>query len=135
IVRNPEIAALPVVDSNSMHRASRYRRFVTMIFHGGRSVLLDHPEASHIAHDYALQLNDGILVRVIAAPQPLMEIHAADAHALARSAWHLGNRHTPAEITADAIYIQPDHVLEAMVVGLGAHVHAVVRPFEPEGGA
>ena len=54
---------------------------------------------------------------------------------LARIAWHIGNRHTPAEITAEAIYIKPDHVLAEMVAGLGAHVHMVRRPFEPEGGA
>jgi urease accessory protein len=64
-----------------------------------------------------------------------MEIHATDALALARIAWHLGNRHTPAQITASAILIQPDHVLAEMVEGLGAHVHRVKRPFEPEGGA
>ena len=135
IVRKSEIGVLPVADSITLDRASRYRRRVAMTTDGGRSVLLDLPEATYLADGDALQLEDGALVRIIAAPEPLMEIHAADAHALARIAWHLGNRHTPAEITADAIYIQPDHVLEAMVVGLGAHVHAVVRPFEPEGGA
>ena len=58
-----------------------------------------------------------------------------NALALARVAWHLGNRHTPAQIEEGRILIQPDHVLAEMVEGLGAHVHRVKRPFEPEGGA
>jgi urease accessory protein len=54
---------------------------------------------------------------------------------LLRIAWHIGNRHTPAEITADAIYIEEDHVLAEMVCGQGCSVMAVTRPFRPERGA
>ena len=54
---------------------------------------------------------------------------------LMKVAWHLGNRHVPAEVTKDAIYIAPDHVLVEMVRGLGARAEAVTRPFRPERGA
>ncbi len=50
-------------------------------------------------------------------------------------AWHLGNRHLPTEIAADAIYIRHDHVIEAMLEGLGAAVTPVERPFTPQSGA
>jgi urease accessory protein len=97
--------------------------------------LLDLAEAAHMGHGDALELDTLALIKVQAAAEPLLEIHAVGPAALARIAWHIGNRHIPAEITDVAIYIQPDHVLEAMVLGQGAHVHHVKRPFEPEGGA
>jgi urease accessory protein len=52
-----------------------------------------------------------------------------------RIAWHIGNRHTAAEITADAIYIEDDHVLAEMVRGQGGTATPVMRPFQPERGA
>ena len=101
----------------------------------GTEFLLDLPEAVALRGGDALVLEDGRLAEVRAATEALMEVTARDPRHLVELAWHIGNRHTPAEITAGAIYIQPDHVLEEMVSGLGAHVHRVKRPFEPEGGA
>jgi urease accessory protein len=40
-----------------------------------------------------------------------------------------------AEIGPRAIRIRPDHVIAAMLRGLGAEVRAIVAPFQPEGGA
>jgi urease accessory protein len=96
--------------------------------------MLDLPEATHLADGDAFAVAGGAVL-VKAAAEDLLEIHAHDALALATIAWHLGNRHTPAEITRGAIYIQPDHVLAELVMQLGAHVHRVRRSFEPEGGA
>ena len=98
-------------------------------------MLLDLAEATYLADGDGLLLQNSAIVKVVAAAEALLEIHAHSAPELARIAWHIGNRHTACEITATALYIQPDHVLEDMVIGLGAHVHHVVRPFEPEGGA
>jgi urease accessory protein len=72
---------------------------------------------------------------VRAAPERLVEIAAADADALARIAWHLGNRHLPTELRPGALRIRPDHVIEAMVRGLGGTVRDIEAPFQPEGGA
>ena len=135
VIRSADIGDRIATDSVTLDREARYRRRIAMATDRGRSFLLDLAEATHLAHGDALDLSDGGLVTVLAAPEPLLEIHARDPVALARIAWHIGNRHTPAEITADAIYIKPDHVLAEMVEGLGAHVHGVQRPFEPEGGA
>jgi urease accessory protein len=101
----------------------------------GRQFLLDLAEATYLEHGDALELDDGTLIAVRAAAEPLLEIAAPDARTLARIAWHIGNRHTPAEITDHAVYIQPDHVLAEMVAGLGLTAYPVTRPFEPEGGA
>jgi len=82
-----------------------------------------------------LSLEDGRIVEVVAAPEPLAEIRAADGLALARVAWHLGNRHLPTEILPKALRIRRDPVIEAMADGLGARVIALEAPFNPEGGA
>lgn len=54
---------------------------------------------------------------------------------LARYAWHIGNRHTPCQIEAARLVIRADHVLEHMLLGLGARVTRVSEPFIPEKGA
>ena len=101
----------------------------------GLMFLLDLPEATVLRQGDGLVLEDGRIVEVRARPEPLLEICARDAHHLARLAWHLGNRHLPAAIEPGRILIRPDHVIAAMLVGLGAKVSAVEAPFDPEGGA
>ena len=78
-----------------------------------------------------LVLEDGRRVKVIAAPEPLLEV-AGD---LARLAWHIGNRHAPCRIEAHRLLVQDDPVMADMLRRLGASVRPVAEPFEPEGGA
>jgi len=113
----------------------RYRRRMAMTGVGGLAFLLDLPEAAMLRGGDGLSLEDGRLVEVVAAPEPLAEIRAADGLALARVAWHLGNRHLPTEIMTKALRIRRDPVIEAMAEGLAANVVAVEAPFNPEGGA
>ena len=113
----------------------RYRRRVTMTGVGGLEFLLDLPEATMLRGGDGLRLEDGRTVEVVAEPEPLAEIRAADPLALARLAWHLGNRHLPTEILPRGLRIRRDPVIEAMAGGLGARVIALDAPFNPEGGA
>lgn len=135
VVRRADLDGRITIDTVTLDREARYRRRIAMESDRGHEFLLDLAEATCLENGDALLLSNGALVKVQAAAEDLMEIHAGDPLMLARIAWHIGNRHTPAEITAHAIYIQPDHVLADMVQGHGAHVHLVRRPFEPEGGA
>ena len=135
VVRKADRKNRIAVDTITLDRSARHRRRVVLKSDRGHEILLDLAEATYLADGDALALDNGALVLVKAAAEPLLEIHAHDAASLARIAWHIGNRHTACEVTAHALYIQPDHVLEDMVIGLGAHVHHVSRPFEPEGGA
>jgi urease accessory protein len=80
-------------------------------------------------------LEDGRLIEVVAAPEPLIEIRGTDPGHLVRLAWHLGNRHLPTQIMAKGLRIRSDHVIEEMVKGLGARVIEIEAPFDPEGGA
>jgi urease accessory protein len=113
----------------------RYRRRVAMTGVSGLAFLLDLAEAAMLRGGDGLSLEDGRIVEVVAAPEPLAEIRPADGIGLARVAWHLGNRHLPTEILPKAVRIRRDPVIEAMATGLGARVVALEAPFNPEGGA
>jgi len=113
----------------------RYRRRFVMTGVGGLEFLLDLGEAAMLRGGDGLRLEDGRIVEVVAAPEPLAEIRAADALALTRVAWHLGNRHLPTELMPKALRIRRDPVIEAMAEGLGARVIPLEAPFNPEGGA
>ena len=122
-------------DSVVLEFDERYRRRFVMTGVGGLAFLLDLPEAAMLRGGDGLRLEDGRLVEVLAAPEPLAEIRAADALALMRVAWHLGNRHLPTELTPKALRIRRDPVIEDMAKGLGARVVPVEAAFNPEGGA
>ncbi len=112
----------------------RYRRRAMLTTAAGENILLDLAEATELRDGDALVLDDGRRIGIRAAPEPLAEVRAEGA-ALARLAWHVGNRHTPAQVEADRLLIRRDHVLEDMLRGLGASVAHVEEPFQPEGGA
>jgi len=122
-------------DSVVLDYDERYRRRVVMTGVGGLAFLLDLNEAAMLRGGDGLKLEDGRMVEVVAAPEPLAEIRAPDARALVRVAWHLGNRQLPTEMMAKALRIRRDPIIEAMAEGLGARVIAVEAPFNPEGGA
>jgi urease accessory protein len=113
----------------------RHRRRLAMTGTRGLEFLLDLENAVALRGGDALVLEDGRLVEVVSAPEPLVEIRGADPHHLIRVAWHLGNRHLPTQIMPKALRIRRDHVIEAMVKGLGARVVEIEAPFDPEGGA
>ena len=122
-------------DSVVLDFDERYRRRFVMTGVGGLAFLLDLPEAAMLRGGDGLKLEDGRIVEVVAAPEPLAEIRAADPLGLMRVAWHLGNRHLPTELMPKALRIRRDAVIEDMAKGLGARVIALEAPFNPEGGA
>ena len=113
----------------------RHRRRMAMTGTRGLEFLLDLENAVALRGGDALVLEDGRLVEVVAAPEPLLEIRGRDPHHIIRVAWHLGNRHLPTQLMTKALRIRRDHVIEAMVKGLGAKVIEIEAPFDPEGGA
>jgi urease accessory protein len=113
----------------------RHRRRMAMTGTRGLEFLLDLETAVALRGGDALVLDDGRLVEVVAAPEPLLEIRGSDSQHLVRVAWHLGNRHLPTQIMGKGLRIRRDHVIEAMVRGLGARAIEIEAPFDPEGGA
>jgi urease accessory protein len=113
----------------------RHRRRMAITGTRGLKFLLDLQSAIALRGGDALLLDDGRLVEVVAAPEPLAEIRGVDPQHLLRLAWHLGNRHLPTQVMPRGLRIRRDHVIEAMVKGLGARVIEIEAPFDPEGGA
>jgi urease accessory protein len=113
----------------------RHRRRMAMRGTRGLEFLLDLENAVALRGGDALVLDDGRLIEVVAAPEPLLEIRGQDPQHLVRLGWHLGNRHLPTQIMPKGLRIRRDHVIEAMVKGLGARVVEIEAPFDPEGGA
>ena len=130
-----DLAGRTPFDFITLPHDGRHRRRVTMRTEGDFIFLLDLPEATRLMHGDGLVLEDGRVIGVVAAEEPVMEITARDEHHLARIAWHLGNRHLPTEILPDRLRIAPDAVIEEMVRGLGGTVRRTEARFEPEGGA
>lgn len=135
IVRKPAVKEERVADTVTLDHEGRNRRRVALKGDGGLDFLMDLDKATTLNDGDALKLEDGRLVRVKAAPQRLLEVRAENPLRLLKVAYHVGNRHTPAEVTADAIYIEEDHVLAEMVRGQGCTANPVMRPFQPERGA
>lgn len=98
-------------------------------------VMLDLKEAVMLADGDLLVLEGGGYIRIVAAPEALYEIRPRDPLHLVELAWHLGNRHLPAQIETSRILISRDPVIRAMLEGLGAAVADVSEPFQPLRGA
>ena len=123
------------IDSVTLLFDDRYRRRLRMLGDGGTDFLLDLTEPVVLHTGDGLKLEEGGFVEVRAAEEDLVEVRGRDAASFARLAWHLGNRHLPAEIADDLILIRDDHVIVDMLERLGARIRRVQRPFNPQGGA
>ncbi len=110
------------------------RRRVLTLQHGDK-VFVDLAEAVMLNDRDVLVLDDGRHAEIVAADEELLEIRARNAVHLAELAWHIGNRHLAAQIEADRILILRDHVIRAMLEGLGATVADVHEHFSPLRGA
>ena len=97
------------------------------------------PRGTAVRGGDVLVCEDGSMVRVIAAPQPVLVITHCTEHGtpfdLVRAAYHLGNRHVAIELQRDHLKIEPDHVLADMLRAMHLEVESADLPFEPEGGA
>jgi urease accessory protein len=82
-----------------------------------------------------LKATDGRIVQVRGKAEPLMEVRSSDAQALAKAAYHLGNRHAHVEVGAGYLRCERDHVYRDMLQGLGLSATDVDTAFEPEVGA
>jgi urease accessory protein len=119
-----------VLDAEARH----LRRKLVTLSQGG-DVLVDLDKAAQLQHGDRLVLEDGRQVEVVAAAEDLTEVQGRDAAHLARLAWHIGNRHLPAQVEASRILIRRDRVIAAMLLNLGAKLRDVTEPFMPEHGA
>jgi urease accessory protein len=127
--------ATTAIDRVTLDHDARHRRRFAYTADGGTPFLLTLERATVLQDGDGLELADGRLIAVRAADEPLMAVRATSDVSLPRLAWHIGNRHLPAQISADAILLRRDHVIQAMLEGLGAQVVLIEAPFAPEAGA
>ena len=129
------------VPVDSLLLSAEYRRVQSVRFTGvnGTPIGLMLPEPVLLRHGDLLEFDDGSVVDVVAEPEPLIEIRGNDLTHLARLAWHLGDRHIPAELHERRVRVRRDAatetLLNALASILGAKVLLIEAPFEPEGGA
>jgi urease accessory protein len=98
----------------------------------GEEVGLVLPRGEILRGGDLVTASDGRVIEVISEPEKLLHIQS---DSLARVAYHLGNRHVPVQVGEGFLRIAEDHVLEEMLVKLGAKVSHIEAPFEPEAGA
>jgi urease accessory protein len=135
VVTAAERKDAPVLDTLILPHAQRQAQKGFLFGTKGTCVELDFAEPVRLRTDDALVLDDGGLVEVVAEPEPLVEVRAADLPSLARLAWHLGDRHVPVQIFERKLRLKRDPAIEELLASLGAKVTAIEAPFEPEGGA
>jgi urease accessory protein len=128
----PEEAA---IDRVTLVFVDRHRRRLRLVADSGTPFLLDLARVQHLADGDGLELDDGGYVRVCAAPERVIEIEGDAPADLFRIAWHLGNRHLPVQALDGRLRIRDDHVIAAMIEGLGGRLTRLSAPFDPETGA
>ena len=114
---------------------SRFRAITV----SGEAVGVDLPRTGVLKGDDVLINESGELMQVIAKPQAVTKVTAANDFLLMKGAYHLGNRHVPLmfehSAAGYALYFENDHVLAQMLENLGLHTESASVPFEPETGA
>ena len=113
----------------------RHIRRKRIMLANGEDILVDFEKPVHLEQGDLLVLEDGRVAEVVAAPEELMEVCAHDAQHLVTLAWHIGNRHLPAQIDVARILLRRDRIIRVMLEQLGAKVSDVTEPFTPAHGA
>ncbi len=129
-------AALPPTDLTvTLTLDQRLRSRLRVVLDDGREVGILLPRGTTLRDGDGLLSDDGLAVRVRAAPECLSRAACADALGLARACYHLGNRHVTLQIEPGRLSYLHDPVLDDLVQGLGLKVTVETGPFEPEPGA
>jgi urease accessory protein len=101
----------------------------------GEEVAIELPRGQVLRGGDWVVASDGRVIEVVAAVESILHVECDSAQALARAAYHLGNRHVPVQVGEGWLRIAADHVLARMLEGLGARLTPMQAAFEPEAGA
>jgi urease accessory protein len=134
VKRASEWTAGEAVDRVVLDAEDRHRRRAVLIGERGTRFLLDLASPAALHDGDGLVLDDGSIVAVRGACEPLTEVAAGTTRELLRFAWHIGNRHAGLQVDGQKLRIRRDHVLEDMLRQMGAVLTPVEAPFDPEPG-
>jgi urease accessory protein len=115
--------------------AQRVKSRLRVVLDDGREAGIFLERGDSLRDGDCLVSEDGLAVRVEAAPESVSTVSSANPHLLARACYHLGNRHVALQIEPGRLRYLHDHVLDEMIRGLGLAVTFEQAPFEPESGA
>jgi urease accessory protein len=128
-------AAVAVTHELALGYDERVKSRLAAVCGDGTAVAILLPRGTVMRDGALLVADDGAVIRVNAAAQPVLRVTADSTLVLMRAVYHLANRHVTARLAVDHVLIEPDPVLEQMLVSLGAHVEHLHMPFDPEPGA
>ncbi len=132
VVRKAAVKPDLVADKMILTASERFVMHAVAKGEGGLGFLVDLDEERMLNDGDALKLEDGRLIRIEAASEPLLEVKAENPLRLMKAAWQIGGLHAAAEVTADALYVEADTELAEILRGLGCSVAEISRPFSPE---
>lgn len=135
VTDSTQIAERKVDGVLSLPITSRIKSRLKVSLEDGRDAGVFLPRGNILRGGQLLQSECGLLIEVTAAAETVSSVYCEDALLLNRVTYHLGNRHVPLQIADGWVRYQHDHVLDDMVVGLGAKVTVEQAEFEPEDGA
>jgi urease accessory protein len=101
----------------------------------GEEVAIELPRGLVLRGGDCVLATDGRVIEVVAQVERVIHVECDSPAALARAAYHLGNRHVAVQVGEGWLRIAADRVLERMLEGLGARISFLDEPFEPEAGA
>jgi len=101
----------------------------------GEEVGLKLPRGEILRGGDLVTASDGRVIEIVSEVEKVLHVEAKTPQELAKAAYHLGNRHVPVQVGETFLRIAEDHVLEEMLLKLGAKVSHLEAPFEPEAGA
>ena len=125
----------PVADTRILDYVQRGAQTLSLAGVKGGPYDVDLPAPARLRTDDLLELDDGRLLEVVAAAEPLLEARVTDLTGLIRLAWQLGDRHVPVQMLTSRLRVRREPALETLLAALGAKITAIEAPFEPEGGA
>jgi len=130
------IESTAVIDARvALTFEQRQRSRLRVRLEDGREAGILLPRGARLRDGALLGGEAGLVVQVVAAPEPVSTAACDDTLLLARACYHLGNRHVALQIEPGRLRWLHDHVLDEMVRGLGLAVRSEQAPFEPEPGA
>ena len=122
-------------DEITLDSLDRNRRRIALITKNKVAFLLDQKKTIFLNNGALLVLSNEYKVKVKAKLEEVLKVETNTKQNLSVLAWHIGNRHIPAEIHNNYILIKRDAVISKMLKLLGAKVLKKKLSFTPEPGA